>query len=108
MRFGLRSSPHAGEDGCALAIGQRQCLEDCKFNLTAKTFFIIHGWTVSAKNPGRCVVCPRSERANGLCRQNVYFQEFLWLPHPLKVLKAGLDGTLNNFVWWMVSLSMAR
>uniref|UniRef100_A0A8D2PUJ3 triacylglycerol lipase n=1 Tax=Zosterops lateralis melanops TaxID=1220523 RepID=A0A8D2PUJ3_ZOSLA len=45
--FGLRSSPHAGEDGCALAIGQRQCLEDCKFNLTAKTFFIIHGWTVS-------------------------------------------------------------
>ncbi|TRZ15012.1 hypothetical protein HGM15179_012092 [Zosterops borbonicus] len=47
VRFGLRSSPHAGEDGCALAIGQRQCLEDCKFNLTAKTFFIIHGWTMS-------------------------------------------------------------
>ncbi|XP_074851893.1 endothelial lipase isoform X2 [Carettochelys insculpta] len=27
--------------------GQDKCLEDCKFNLTAKTFFIIHGWTMS-------------------------------------------------------------
>uniref|UniRef100_A0A8C5X5M2 triacylglycerol lipase n=1 Tax=Malurus cyaneus samueli TaxID=2593467 RepID=A0A8C5X5M2_9PASS len=47
VKFGLRSSPDAGEDGCTLAIGQHQCLEDCKFNVTAKTFFIIHGWTVS-------------------------------------------------------------
>ncbi|KAM3655846.1 endothelial lipase [Ammospiza maritima maritima] len=47
VKFGLRSSPDAGEDGCALAIGQQQCLEDCEFNVTAKTFFIIHGWTMS-------------------------------------------------------------
>ncbi|XP_021401196.2 endothelial lipase [Lonchura striata] len=47
VKFGLRSSPGAGEDGCTLAIGQHQCLEDCKFNVTAKTFFIIHGWTMS-------------------------------------------------------------
>ncbi|XP_041884106.1 endothelial lipase isoform X2 [Corvus kubaryi] len=45
VKFGLRSSPDAGEDGCTLVIGQHQCLEDCKFNVTAKTFFIIHGWT---------------------------------------------------------------
>ncbi|GAB0207429.1 endothelial lipase [Grus japonensis] len=37
----------AEEDGCILAIGQHKCLEDCKFNVTAKTFFIIHGWTMS-------------------------------------------------------------
>ncbi|XP_048148463.1 endothelial lipase isoform X1 [Corvus hawaiiensis] len=47
VKFGLRSSPDAGEDGCTLVIGQHQCLEDCKFNVTAKTFFIIHGWTMS-------------------------------------------------------------
>lgn len=81
MKFGVRSSPHAGEDGCALAIGQQQCLQDCKFNVTAKTFFIIHGWTVSVKNPGQCLErasCP----ANGLCVQSIYFLGFLWLPHP--------------------------
>ncbi|XP_030324178.1 endothelial lipase-like [Calypte anna] len=47
VRFSLRSSPHAEEDGCPLTIGHREGLEDCKFNLTAKTFFIIHGWTMS-------------------------------------------------------------
>ncbi|XP_027752683.1 endothelial lipase [Empidonax traillii] len=47
VRFGVRSSPGAGEDGCAIAVGQHQWLEDCKFNVTAKTFFIIHGWTMS-------------------------------------------------------------
>ncbi|KAJ7427138.1 Endothelial lipase [Willisornis vidua] len=47
VRFGVRSSPDADEDGCAIAVGQHQWLEDCKFNVTAKTFFIIHGWTMS-------------------------------------------------------------
>ncbi|KFQ85858.1 Endothelial lipase, partial [Phoenicopterus ruber ruber] len=46
-KFNLRSSPDAEEDGCVLALGQHKSLEDCKFNVTAKTFFIIHGWTMS-------------------------------------------------------------
>ncbi|KFW69154.1 Endothelial lipase, partial [Pygoscelis adeliae] len=46
-KFNLRSSPDAEEDGCALALGQRKRLEDCGFNATAKTFFIVHGWTMS-------------------------------------------------------------
>ncbi|NXU93694.1 LIPE lipase, partial [Xiphorhynchus elegans] len=47
VRFGVRSSPHADEEGCAIAVGQHQWLQDCRFNVTAKTFFIIHGWTMS-------------------------------------------------------------
>ncbi|KAM6036695.1 endothelial lipase isoform 1-T1 [Theristicus caerulescens] len=47
VKFNLRSWPESEEDGCTLTIGQRKCLEDCKFNATAKTFFIIHGWTMS-------------------------------------------------------------
>ncbi|NXF62457.1 LIPE lipase, partial [Ciccaba nigrolineata] len=47
VKFNLRRSPDAEEDGCALAIGHRRCLEDCGFNVTAKTFLIIHGWTMS-------------------------------------------------------------
>uniref|UniRef100_A0A8B9NGH6 triacylglycerol lipase n=1 Tax=Accipiter nisus TaxID=211598 RepID=A0A8B9NGH6_9AVES len=43
----LRSSPRAPEDGCALGVGHRQRLEECEFNATAKTFLIIHGWTMS-------------------------------------------------------------
>ncbi|KAK4811262.1 hypothetical protein QYF61_022159 [Mycteria americana] len=47
VKFNLRSSLDAEKDGCMLTIGQYKCLEDCKFNVTAKTFFIIHGWTMS-------------------------------------------------------------
>uniref|UniRef100_A0A8C4YNW3 triacylglycerol lipase n=1 Tax=Gopherus evgoodei TaxID=1825980 RepID=A0A8C4YNW3_9SAUR len=47
VKFNLRSSTLPRDEGCFLSIGQDKCLEDCKFNLTAKTFFIIHGWTMS-------------------------------------------------------------
>ncbi|XP_075596951.1 endothelial lipase isoform X2 [Balearica regulorum gibbericeps] len=47
VKFQLRSSQDAEEDGCTLTVGQHERLEDCKFNVTAKTFFIIHGWTMS-------------------------------------------------------------
>uniref|UniRef100_A0A8C0AX69 triacylglycerol lipase n=1 Tax=Buteo japonicus TaxID=224669 RepID=A0A8C0AX69_9AVES len=47
VKFHLRSSPSDQEDGCPLAVGHRQRLEECEFNATAKTFFIIHGWTMS-------------------------------------------------------------
>ncbi|XP_056179493.1 endothelial lipase [Falco biarmicus] len=45
VRFHLRSTRDSEEDGCPLIIGQR--LEGCGFNVTAKTFLIIHGWTMS-------------------------------------------------------------
>uniref|UniRef100_A0A8C8SMX0 triacylglycerol lipase n=1 Tax=Pelusios castaneus TaxID=367368 RepID=A0A8C8SMX0_9SAUR len=47
VKFNLRSSTNPEDKGCSLSIGQDKCLEDCKFNLTAKTFLIIHGWTMS-------------------------------------------------------------
>ncbi|XP_067401499.1 endothelial lipase isoform X2 [Emydura macquarii macquarii] len=47
VKFNLRSSTSPEDEGCSISIGQDKCLEDCKFNLTAKSFFIIHGWTMS-------------------------------------------------------------
>lgn len=51
VRFNLRTSEDPEHEGCDLSLGHSQPLEDCGFNVTAKTFFIIHGWTVS---PGGC------------------------------------------------------
>lgn len=47
VRFNLRTSGDSDHEGCYLSLGHNQPLEDCGFNMTAKTFFIIHGWTVS-------------------------------------------------------------
>lgn len=47
MRFNLRTSEDPEHEGCYLSFDHNQPLEDCGFNMTAKTFFIIHGWTVS-------------------------------------------------------------
>lgn len=59
VRFNLRTSEDPEHEGCYLSLGHNQLLEDCGFNATAKTFFIIHGWTVS---PGEGVprLCTRS------------------------------------------------
>ncbi|XP_019508248.1 PREDICTED: endothelial lipase isoform X2 [Hipposideros armiger] len=47
VRFNFRTSEDPEHEGCYLSLGHNQPLEDCGFNLTAKTFFIIHGWTMS-------------------------------------------------------------
>ncbi|XP_040488300.1 endothelial lipase isoform X2 [Ursus maritimus] len=47
VRFSLRTSGDSDHEGCYLSVGHNQPLEDCGFNVTAKTFFIIHGWTMS-------------------------------------------------------------
>ncbi|PNI70107.1 LIPG isoform 6, partial [Pan troglodytes] len=47
VRFNLRTSKDPEHEGCYLSVGHSQPLEDCSFNMTAKTFFIIHGWTMS-------------------------------------------------------------
>ncbi|XP_059563255.1 endothelial lipase [Myotis daubentonii] len=47
VRFNLRTSEDAEHDGCYLPLGHNQPLEDCGFNMTAKTFFIIHGWAMT-------------------------------------------------------------
>nr|KAF6471507.1 lipase G, endothelial type [Molossus molossus] len=47
VRFNLRISEDPEHEGCYLSLGHNQSLEDCGFNMTAKTFFIIHGWTMS-------------------------------------------------------------
>ncbi|XP_054842618.1 endothelial lipase [Eublepharis macularius] len=50
QRLQVKFSVHTSADpdaGCYLAIGEEQHLEDCKFNVSAKSFFIIHGWTMS-------------------------------------------------------------
>uniref|UniRef100_A0A8C7EA45 triacylglycerol lipase n=1 Tax=Nothoprocta perdicaria TaxID=30464 RepID=A0A8C7EA45_NOTPE len=47
VRFNLRAAGDAEAEGCELAVGQRGRLQRCGFNATAKTFLIIHGWTMS-------------------------------------------------------------
>lgn len=47
VKFNLRTSEDPEHEGCYLSLGHNQSLEDCGFNMTAKTFFIIHGWTLS-------------------------------------------------------------
>ncbi|XP_023366013.1 endothelial lipase [Otolemur garnettii] len=47
VRFSLRTTKDPEHEGCYFSLGHSQQLEDCSFNMTAKTFFIIHGWTVS-------------------------------------------------------------
>ncbi|XP_068167377.1 endothelial lipase isoform X2 [Antennarius striatus] len=43
----MRKSIDLDEEGCYLKAGNKECLEECGFNATAKTIFIIHGWTIS-------------------------------------------------------------
>lgn len=58
VRFNLRTSRDPEHEGCYLSVGHSQPLVDCGFNMTAKTFFIIHGWTVSLG--GSCLLlCTR-------------------------------------------------
>ncbi|XP_072461230.1 endothelial lipase isoform X1 [Notamacropus eugenii] len=47
VRFNVRTSRDPEHEGCYLSRGHDQHLKDCGFNTTAKTFFIIHGWTMS-------------------------------------------------------------
>ncbi|XP_038599976.1 endothelial lipase [Tachyglossus aculeatus] len=47
VKFKVCTSTDPEHEGCKLAIGHNRHLEDCGFNMTAKTFFIIHGWTMS-------------------------------------------------------------
>lgn len=47
VAFNIRTSKDPEHEGCNLSLGDSQLLEDCGFNMTAKTFFIIHGWTLS-------------------------------------------------------------
>lgn len=42
----MRKSLDLDQEGCYLQAGKKGCLEECGFNTTAKTIFIVHGWTV--------------------------------------------------------------
>ncbi|XP_037364428.1 endothelial lipase isoform X2 [Talpa occidentalis] len=46
VRFNLRTSQDREHEGCYLSFNHNELSEDCGFNMTAKTFFIIHGWTL--------------------------------------------------------------
>ncbi|XP_027015120.2 lipoprotein lipase isoform X2 [Tachysurus fulvidraco] len=46
-RFSLRKPTLPDEDICYIVPGKSDTLHNCNFNNTAKTFLVIHGWTVS-------------------------------------------------------------
>nr|XP_028604883.1 endothelial lipase [Podarcis muralis] len=47
VKFNVRTSRDLEDKGCYLTTGQDQHLEDCKFNVSAKSFFVIHGWAMT-------------------------------------------------------------
>ncbi|CDQ89599.1 unnamed protein product [Oncorhynchus mykiss] len=47
ITYNMRKSLNLDADGCILLPGEKRSLQECGFNVTAKTFFIIHGWTTS-------------------------------------------------------------
>ncbi|XP_068599312.1 lipoprotein lipase [Brachionichthys hirsutus] len=46
-KFSLRKPSHPDDDRCYIVPGQPDSLATCMFNRTAKTFLVIHGWTLS-------------------------------------------------------------
>ncbi|KAJ0065170.1 hypothetical protein NL108_005657, partial [Boleophthalmus pectinirostris] len=47
VRFSLRKPSHPDDDVCFIAPGKAESLSACSFNSSAKTFLVIHGWTLS-------------------------------------------------------------
>ncbi|XP_037113875.1 endothelial lipase [Syngnathus acus] len=47
VKYNMRKSLDLDQKGCYLNAGNKDCLQRCGFNATAKTIFIIHGWTMS-------------------------------------------------------------
>uniref|UniRef100_A0A3Q2ZTD8 triacylglycerol lipase n=1 Tax=Kryptolebias marmoratus TaxID=37003 RepID=A0A3Q2ZTD8_KRYMA len=52
IKYNMRKSLDLEQEGCYLQTGKKACLEECNFNATAKTFLIIHGWTMSGMLEG--------------------------------------------------------
>ncbi|XP_029916206.1 endothelial lipase [Myripristis murdjan] len=52
IKYNMRKSLDLDQEGCYLQQGKKECLEECGFNATAKTIFIIHGWTMSGMFEG--------------------------------------------------------
>lgn len=49
VKYNMRKSLDLDQAGCYLQAGRKGCLEECGFNATTKTIFIIHGWTVAER-----------------------------------------------------------
>ncbi|KAE8636734.1 hypothetical protein XENTR_v10003108 [Xenopus tropicalis] len=45
VRFNVHFSKY--DSGCFLIPGQEECLGNCNYNTSAKTFIVIHGWSMS-------------------------------------------------------------
>ncbi|XP_070790669.1 endothelial lipase [Pituophis catenifer annectens] len=46
VKFVVRTTPDPDDADCYLKVGQDHLLDDCNFNVSAKTFFVIHGWAM--------------------------------------------------------------
>lgn len=49
-KFSVHSPGPPHEDKCYIEAGNAASLHKCRFNITSKTFLVIHGWTVSFSN----------------------------------------------------------
>ena len=53
IKYNMRTSLDLDQEGCYLQVGSKESLQECGFNATAKTIFIIHGWTVGLNTKKR-------------------------------------------------------
>ncbi|KAG8131263.1 putative Endothelial lipase-like protein, partial [Naja naja] len=56
VKFIVRTTPDSDHADCSLIVGQDHLLDDCNFNVSAKTFFVIHGWSEREKEANVVVV----------------------------------------------------
>lgn len=81
VKFSLRKPSHPEDDLCYIYPGKAESLAACTFNSTSKTFLVIHGWTVSRKQPvetclpslpqGFCLLCTTLETGGAIFDQNL-------------------------------------
>ncbi|ETE57952.1 Endothelial lipase, partial [Ophiophagus hannah] len=52
VKFSVRTTTDSAIADCYFAVGQDHLLDDCNFNVSAKTFFVIHGWSMGGLYEG--------------------------------------------------------
>ncbi|KAG7221385.1 hypothetical protein INR49_017261 [Caranx melampygus] len=96
IKYNMRKSSDLEHEGCYLQAGKNECLQECGFNATAKTIFIIHGWTLypDAVNHTHSVGLHIAEMLNWLQdEQQLPLQNVHLIGYSLGAHVAGYAGT---------------
>ncbi|XP_043576761.1 lipoprotein lipase-like [Chiloscyllium plagiosum] len=103
-KFSLRTVLDPEEDSCYLIPGQLETISQCNFNQTARTFLVIHGWTVTGMFEGwipKLVLALYEREADS----NVVVVDWLTRAHQHYPVAAGntklVGRDIAHFVEWL-------